>query len=287
LEDVPVIARREGLVIAALLSAAVSPLVAQEPVQAPDSSVKGYAPPPAAAPAPAPAPAAAPAPTPAAAPAPTAAGAPAAAPASPTAGRSVAEALGFIDVIPARSSERIRTELESAKAAEREADARIAEVSSERERSKGMTEVKKREISTVDARIKLADKQKMEADKTMLTAEKKVAERQKQFLERREALHGAELEQAKAAKRLAEAQQKALEMELQLAGRRADRARVAGTDPTLTLQHDEVIRELERKTLEAQRERAEAAKDVASRDQDITKRRLDLYQAQMAAGGGR
>ena len=94
-----------------------------------------------------------------------------------------------------------------------------------------------------------ADKQKLEADKTMLTAEKKVAERQKQFLERREALHGAEFDQAKAAKRLADATQKSLEMELQLAGRRGDRARVAGTDPTLTLQHDEVIRELERKTL--------------------------------------
>ena len=62
---------------------------------------------------------------------------------------------------------------------------------------------------------------------------------------------------------------------------------LAATDPTLTLSHDEVIRELERKTLEAQRAQAEAAKDVASRDQDIAKRRLDLYQAQMAASGNR
>jgi hypothetical protein len=118
-------------------------------------------------------------------------------------------------------------------------------------------------------------------------AEKKVAERQKEFLERRAALHGAELDQAKASKRRAEAAQTALEMELQLAGRRGDRARVAATDPTLTLQHDEVIRELERKTLEAQRQQAEAAKDVAARDQDIAKRRLELYQAQMAASGNR
>jgi len=207
--------------------------------------------------------------------------------ASPTAGRSVAEALGFIDVIPARSVERIRNELASANADEREADARISETTSQRERTKSMVEIKKRELSTVDARIKLADKQKAEADKTTLTAEKKVGERQKQFLERREALHGAELDQAKAAKRRAEAAQKALELELQLAGRRDDRARVATTDPTLALQQDEVIRELERKTLEAQREQAEAAKDVAARDQDIAKRRLDLYQAQMAASGNR
>jgi hypothetical protein len=188
-------------------------------------------------------------------------------------------------VIPARSPERIRTELEAARAAEREADARIIEASTRRSETKSMVEVKKQEGSTVNARIKLADKQKQEGEKASLEAEKKVTERQKQFLERREALHGAELDQAKAAKRLAQTSQQALDMELQLAGRRADRAQVAGTDATATLRLDEVIRELERKTLEAQRQRAEAAKDVASRDQDIAKRRLDLYQAQMTASG--
>ena len=90
------------------------------------------------------------------------------------------------------------------------------------------------------------------------------AERQKQFLERRQALHGAELDRAKAGKKLASAQQKALELELQLAERHADRSRVAGSDPTVTLRQDQVIRELERKTLEAQRQQADAAKDVAA-----------------------
>jgi len=56
-------------------------------------------------------------------------------------------------------------------------------------------------------------------------------------------------------------------------------------DPAATVRQDQIIRELERKTLEAQRTRADAAKDVASRDQDIAKRRLELYQAQAAAGG--
>jgi len=198
----------------------------------------------------------------------------------------VAEALGFIDVIPMRSQDRIQSELEAAKAAEREADARISETSARREESKAMVGVKKQEVSTANARVKLADKQNNEADKTSSEVEKKLAERQKQFLERREALHGAELDQAKAAKRLAQAEQSALELELQLANRRNSRAQSAG-DPTAMLQHDEVIRELEQKTLEAQRQRADAAKDVASRDQDIAKRRLDLYQAQMVAGGGR
>jgi hypothetical protein len=258
--------RRESLALVALLTAALSPVAAQTP----DTTVQGYAPatPPAAAPAAAP----------------TAAAQPAV-PASPTAGKTVAEALGFIDVIPARSQQRIRNEMESARAAEREADDRIAETSSQRAQTKALAEVKKKEISTIDARIKLADKQKQEADKTALQAEKKVAERQKQFLDKREQLHGAEQDQAKAAKRLAQAEEKALDMELQLASRREDRARTANTDPTAVLRQDAVVRELERKTLEAQSARAEAAKDLAGRDQDIAKRRLELYQAQAAASG--
>ena len=90
---------------------------------------------------------------------------------------------------------------------------------------------------------------------------------------------------ARAAKKLAQSEQKALDMELQLASRREDRARTANTDPTAVLRQDAVVRELERKTLEAQSARAEAAKDLAARDQDIAKRRLELYQAQAAASG--
>jgi hypothetical protein len=146
---------------------------------------------------------------------------------------------------------------------------------------------KQQEASTVGARRKLAKKEKQDADKASLEAEKRVVERQREFLERRDALHSAEFDRARAAKLLALADQKALEMELQLAGPRTERARVAGQDATATLTHDEVIHELERRTLEAQRQRAEAAKDVASRDQDIARRRLELYTAQMAAGGNR
>jgi len=287
--------RRVSLPIVGLLFGALSPLTAQQPTPPPDSSARGYAPatvdstaapPPAAKPAPAPAAAAPAAPAaPAAAPAAAAAKAPpGASPASPTAGRSVAEALGFIDVIPVRSANRIKVELDAARAADREADARIAEASSQRAQTKALIEAKKQEASGLETRLKLAKKGNQEAEKATLEAEKRVLERQKEFLDKRDALHSAEFDRAKAAKLLALADQKALEMELQLDERRAERARVAGSDATATLTHDEVIHELERRTLEAQRQRAEAAKDVASRDQDIARRRLELYTAQMAAG---
>jgi hypothetical protein len=277
-EDVAVKPRQVRLLVGAMLLGSFGSVAAQEPVQAPDTG-QGYAP------------AAPPAQAPAAVPyvPPANAAAPAPAPTANTTvtqaagGRTLAQTLGFIDVIPVRSADRIRTEIEAAKAASREADARITESSSQQGQTKAMVDVKKQELSTVNARIKLAEKQKAETDKITLEAEKKVAERQKQFLERRQALHGAELDRAKAGKKLASAQQKALELELELSQRHADRAAVS--DPTVALRSDQVIRELERKTLEAQRQQADAAKDVASRDEDIAKRRLDLYQAQMAAGG--
>lgn len=305
--------RHIALMVGAALMGSLTQLSAQEPAPvAPQGSdtVRGYAPPsvapsspapapaqaptpaptpvPAAAPAPsaatAPAPSAAPAPAPSAAPAPAAAPAAAPSPASP---QTVAQALGFIDVLPARDPERIQRQLDLARTNAREADATLAEASTMRTRTKGMVAVKKQEISTIDARIKLADKSKQEADKITLEAEKKVNERQKTFLERREALHAAEVEEAKAAKKLSDTSIKSLELELQLSQRRQGRSQAPSADPTTTLKQDEVIRELERKTLEAQRDQAQAQKDLAAKDEDIAKRRLDLYQAQAATTGAR
>ena len=68
-----------------------------------------------------------------------------------------------------------------------------------------MVEVKKQEISTLDAQRKLAEKSKQEAEVATFEAEKKDAERHKQFLEQRVSLHQAEKDAAKARKNLAEA----------------------------------------------------------------------------------
>jgi hypothetical protein len=304
------------IIITAALVGSAAALGAQQPTQAPSSppasdTAQGYAPgaapAPAAAPAPtpttapapttapttqpaptpAPAPAAAPAqaPAPAAAPAPSAAAAaaPAAAPA-PTP-QTVAQALGFVDVIPAREPERIQRQIDLVKNNGREADAAMQTATDNRAKTKAMVDVKKQEISTIDARIKLADKNKNDTEKITLNAEKKVNETQKAFLERRQALHASEIDEAKAAKQLANSTTKALELEIQLAQRRQTRPQGPGADPTAALKADAVIRELELKTLEAQRQQAQAQKDLAAKDEDIAKRRLELYQAQTAASG--
>src|SRR5439155_8324433 len=109
--------------------------------------------------------------------------APAAAP--PAAAPTLATALGFVDVLPARSPERIQALLDAAKAAEHDADADLIQATGKKASTRGVIEVKKQEISGMDSRVKLADKSKHDAEKVSLEAEKKVLERQRDFLERR------------------------------------------------------------------------------------------------------
>jgi hypothetical protein len=251
------------------------------PAQVPqDTAPQGYAP---AAPAPASESApATPAPAPAGQPSPTTASPGAAAAASRAAALS---RLGFVEILSPRSSDRILRAIEQAKVEQREADAEFKEQEALETQVKAMVEVKKQEVSTLDAQRKLAAKNKREAEVATFEAEKKDAERHKQFLERRVMLHEAEQDAARARMNLAESTQKALELELQLASRRIGRD--ATTDPGTTMRHESVIRELERKVLEAQRVQAEREKQVADKHQDIAKRRLELYQAQAAAAGTR
>jgi hypothetical protein len=273
-----------ALVVGALLLGPVAVVAAQETSAAPatqDTSVQGYAPA-----EPVPASETAPA-TPA--PAPTAAVATPGGVAAPAPGSRAAalSSLGFVEILTPRPVDRIQREIDEAQLDQREAEAEVTDRQGLEDQVKAMVEVKKQEISTLDAQRKLAEKSKQEAEVASFEAEKKDAERHKQFLEKRVSLHQAEKETAKARKALAQATQKALELELQLANRRGARDRAATADAAVALRHENVIRELERKVLEAQRAQAEREKQVADKHQDIAKRRLELYQAQVAATGGR
>ena len=193
--------------------------------------------------------------------------------------------LGFIDVLPSRTPERIRAEQNAARSELREAESELSYANDMKERTKAMVEVKKQEVSTLDARRKLAEKSKQEAEKVALEAEKKDAERHKAFLERRVSLHEAEIDRAKAAKRLAQASERSLELEMELTDRRRGRGN-SGVNPAATRRQDTVILELEGKVLEAERSAAEAQKQVADKDVDIARRRLELHKAQVTVAGG-
>ena len=192
--------------------------------------------------------------------------------------------LGFVEILIPRPAGRLQREIEETKLDMMEADSEIKQRQGLEDQVKAMAEVKKQEISTLDAQRKLAEKAKNDAEVASFEAEKRDAERHKQFLDKQVSLHQAETETAKARKSLAEATRKALELELQLTNRRGERS---SGDAAVTTRNDNVIRDLERKTLEAQRLQADREKQVAERHQDIAKRRLELYQAQAAAGGNR
>jgi hypothetical protein len=256
-----------ALVVGALLLRPLAVVAAQDT----SDTVQGYAP--AESP---------PAPETAAAAAPVAAAASATNPAANRA--NVLSSLGFVEILIPRPADRLHREIEETKLDMMEADSEIKQRQGLEDQVKAMAEVKKQEISTLDAQRKLAEKAKNDAEVASFEAEKRDAERHKQFLDKQVSLHQAETETAKARKSLAEATRKALELELQLTNRRGERS---SGDAAVTMRNDNVIRDLERKTLEAQRLQADREKQVAERHQDIAKRRLELYQAQAAAGGNR
>ena len=190
-----------------------------------------------------------------------------------------------IRVVPIRSRDDLRRALDDARMHERDAEATLARATDERAQAKARIEVKKRELSTIDARRKLADTQKDEGAKVALNAEKRAAEAERKLAERLDAVYESEIELAKKSRDLGRADQKALDLELELAERRTERDRAGQTDPAGVRRLEQVIVELEGRVLEARRDRAGVAKDVAGREQKIAERRIALHKAHLEASG--
>lgn len=190
-----------------------------------------------------------------------------------------------VTVVPARSDDFLRRALEDARMHQREAEATLGRATEERAWAKARIEVKKREIATIDARRKLAEREKNQSAKIALEVEKKAAEGERKLAERLDAVYESEIELARKSRELAESEQRSLELELELAGRRTERDRLAQTEPAGLSRLDQVISALERRVLEARRSRASVAKDVATREQKIAERRIQLYEANLEATG--
>jgi len=190
-----------------------------------------------------------------------------------------------VTVVPARSEDYLRRAMDDAKMHEREAEATLGRATEERALANARIEVKKREIATIDARRKLAGKEKNESAKIALNVEKRAAEGERKLAERLDAVYESEIELAKKSRELAQAEQRTLEHELELAGRRTERDRLAQTEPASVARLDHVIVALERRVLEARRAHAAVAKDVATREQKIAERRIQLFEANLEATG--
>jgi hypothetical protein len=184
-------------------------------------------------------------------------------------------------LVPPRSADGIQAEIDLAKRNARLADADKTAALDRKSKAEAQTEVKKHEISTIEARMKLADKEKNEAQKASLASEKTVAERDKERLERLADLVSAEVEVADKRAAFSRAGQKALEAELELARRRDARSRLTTPGPEAT-KLDQAILELASKVLEAQRDRADAEAGLVDREKQLAERRIAVFRAETA-----
>ena len=186
-----------------------------------------------------------------------------------------------MNLVPPRSQDRIEADLDLAKRNARLGDADKAAALDRKSRAEAETEVKKHEISTVEARMKLADKEKNEAKKASLASEKTVAEQDRQLLARLAELANAEVDVADRRAAFARAEQKALEAELALARQREARTRLTTPGPETT-KLDQVILELAGKVLEAQRDAADAEAGLVDKEKQLAERRIAVFKAEAA-----
>jgi hypothetical protein len=192
-----------------------------------------------------------------------------------------------LDFVPLRSQDDIRYDIEQSRSSELQANAAMNRAKEQQAGMKARVEITRQELKALDGRIGLAKKEKRDPERVSFEAEKKVTERNKAVMERREALRGMEIQLAQREMELAVASRKALELELELATRRSERAQLGGAvgPATTEARLDQVIRELERRTLEAQRTRVGVSRQVGEREQGLIERRLELLKAEQTAAG--
>jgi len=188
--------------------------------------------------------------------------------------------------VPIRSSAEIRRDLESANASRTTAEASIRLATDLRDRSRLRIEVQKREISTLETRLKLAKKEKNAEDEARLKDLVKRMKVRQTLLERRADLRVAEIELAKALKELAEATATVHEQSLALAELRAQRIDLANdpSDPAAAaraLKGREKLRDLESKVLGAQKREAERRVEAGKRESQLAELRRKLFEAQI------
>jgi hypothetical protein len=186
----------------------------------------------------------------------------------------------FLVVVPFRDTTAIRRDLVATAQAKDQANTDRATGESLRQSAKARILRKRTEIDAITARENTAKKQKATADLIAIQADKKAAEREKDLIESRESLRQADVELAKKRVELSDARRAALELELQLALRRLDRERAGRPSGPAGARAEQVLSDIERRTLEAQQKEADRTKEVADRQKQIIQRRIEILDAQ-------
>ncbi|HSE50982.1 MAG TPA: hypothetical protein VLB00_02275 [Gemmatimonadales bacterium] len=164
----------------------------------------------------------------------------------------------------------------------------------EERRVQALVEMQKVEISTVNKRMDLANKEKRESDRKAMEQERKLLELRLRMLERWKDVQEVTVQVAERSRELAQQHRKAIDAELQLleVRERADRPdRSALADSAVRAFEmgrvdEDMIQQL-RRVLEARRAESEARRQLAERQRDLAEKLLALLEAQLALRAGK
>ncbi len=194
-----------------------------------------------------------------------------------------AETDSLLVLVPLRSIEEIRRDLDAANARRSEAETRTARARVLQGRARTELDVNRAELDVIQSRLKLAKQEKDVPRKTELERQRKSAQLERNLLERRETLRQQEIDLAAADRDLAEATAKARDAELALALKREQHAETASRPGVSSVELQTVERELqalERRALRAQIEEATERQSYSRREADLAKARLSVFEAQ-------
>jgi hypothetical protein len=186
----------------------------------------------------------------------------------------------FLVAVPIRGTSDIQREIGAAAQAKTRADNDRVRAEGLKQSAKARIARKNAEIETIKTREKAAKNERRSADLMAIQADKKAAEREKDLIERRESLREADIELAKKRGELADARRQALELELQLSLRRLEYEHAGSPGGPAGARAEQVLSDIEKRTLEAQQREVEKSKEVADRQKDIIQRRLQILEAQ-------
>ena len=194
-----------------------------------------------------------------------------------------AETDSLLVLIPLRSIDEIRRDLNAANARRSEAETRTARARVLQGRARTELDVNRAELDVIQSRFKLAKQEKDAARKSELERQRKFAQLERRLLERRETLRQQEIDLAAADRDLAEATAKARDAELALALKREQHAETASRPGVSTVEIQTVERELqalERRALRAQIDEATQRQSYSRREAELAKARLSVFEAQ-------
>jgi hypothetical protein len=187
----------------------------------------------------------------------------------------------FLVVVPVRDTGAIQRDIAEATRARLQAGKDRVRAEGLKASARARMERKKVEIEGIERQQKVfKDQKRSAADIAALEADKKAAKQEKDLIERRESLRDAEIELEKKRAELLDTRRQALELELQLGNRRLDQQRAGNPGGPAGARMQQVLNDIEKRTLEAQQKEMEKSKEVADRQKEIIQKRLQILDAQ-------